>query len=144
MVNQGTKRLNEHAAPCHFKGTWDRSADTGMGDVTGWMLRFELSCVRVKWWLRLGLHVCALEIPRKPPQDVPAWSVVVSTTLACQAGYDLVSRSVYGRFVFLGRCWLLSAYTIVVQLLFPLGTSFKTWTYSDISNYLQIASNCMF
>eukprot|EP00435_Cladocopium_sp_Y103_P041353 s2679_g11.t1 len=48
----------------HADGTWEPSEELALG---------------------LGLHVFALEIPRKPAQDVPAWSVVVSTTLACQA-----------------------------------------------------------
>jgi len=33
----------------------------------------------------MGLHVSALDIPRKPSQDVPSWNMLVSTTLACQA-----------------------------------------------------------
>lgn len=48
----------------HGDGSWEPSEELALG---------------------LGLHVFALEIPRKPAQDVPAWSVVVSTTLACQA-----------------------------------------------------------
>ena len=109
-----------------------------------------MSCVWVKWWLRLGLHVFALEIPRKPAQDVPAWSVVVSTTLACQAGYDLVSGCDRSRGQYMiGSLFSVSVGSYLWWLWYnsnycSLWVFFKTWTYSHIFIYLQSASNRTF